>query len=70
MKAERYKLPTLNLHARNLYGTIRYFPNCDLSRAFVRIGGKSTLTLVDINTLKRAGFSFRVHDEKGGICEV
>lgn len=68
--AEKYKLPTLQLYARNLYGTIRYFPNCDLSRAFVKICGKSTLTLVDINTLKKAGFSFRVHDEKGGVSEV
>jgi hypothetical protein len=63
------KLPELELYLRNLYGTPRYFPNCKLSRAFVKIKGKDTLMPADIKTLQDAGFTFRIYNEKGNVVD-
>ena len=49
---------TLHLLKRTAYGTTRFYPNCKLSRAIVRIGKKPTLTEVDIISLAAAGLSF------------
>lgn len=62
-------LPPFELSAKNLYGTVRYFPMCDLSRAICTVRGKNnkTLLLEHINTLNAAGFSFRITDWNGKV---
>lgn len=63
-------LPPLDLYSRNLYGTIRYFPNCKLSTAICKVRGKKTLLEKDIETLNGAGFPFVIYDEKGEMLKI
>ena len=60
----------LELFARNLYGTTRYFPSCKVSEALCKVRGRKTLLLEDINTLNAAGFRFNIYDEKGEKTEL
>lgn len=65
-------LPTLQLTAKNLHGTVRYFPACPISEAItaVRGQGKKTLLLEHINTLSAAGFPIRITDWRGDVTEL
>lgn len=62
----------LQLKAKNLYGTVRYFPSCDLSRAIASIRGRNnkTLLLEHINTLNAAGIKFTITDWNGQVTEL
>jgi len=66
------QLPPLKITAKNLYGTPRYFPACDLSRAIASIRGRNnkTLLLDHINTLNRAGFKFEITDWNGEVTDL
>lgn len=62
----------LHLKAKNLYGTVRYFPGCDLSRAIASIRGRNnkTLQLEHINVLNAAGIKFAITDWNGEVTEL
>jgi hypothetical protein len=66
------KLPTLILTAKNLHGTVRYFPSCPISEAIVAVRGqgKKTLLLENINALNAAGFPIRITDWRGDVTEL
>lgn len=57
------KLPTLKLYSKNLYGTIRYFPIDDISKAICTIKGSITLQMSDMLTLSKVGFTVLVDDK-------
>jgi len=54
------KLPTLKLTAKNLYGTIRYFPDDPISIAIAQVKGGKTLLVEDLAVLKNAGFEIEI----------
>lgn len=62
----------LKLKVKNLYGTPRYFPDCDMSRAVASIRGRNnkTLLLEHINALNAAGFKFHITDWNGNVMEL
>lgn len=64
------KIKPLQLFVRNLYGTPRYFPECNISRAICKVRGRKTLLLEDINVLNAVGFPFEIYDEKGDKTEL
>jgi alpha-beta hydrolase superfamily lysophospholipase len=65
-------MPKLELTAKNLHGTIRYFPACPVSEAIVAVRGqgKKTLLLEHINALNAAGFPIAITDWRGEITEL
>lgn len=62
----------LHLTIKNLYGTPRYFPACEQSKAIASIRGRNnkTLLLEHINALNAAGFKFVITDWNGKVTEL
>jgi hypothetical protein len=60
----------LEIYSKNLYGTIRHYPNCKLSQALASIMGRKTFFDSDIETLRKAGFGFSVYNMKGDVIEL
>lgn len=69
---EHAQIAPLKINVKNLYGTPRYFPACELSRAIASIRGRNnkTLLLEHINTLNAAGFKFEITDWNGDVMEL
>ena len=55
----------LETYSKNLYGTIRIFPNCPTSKELVKITGRKTFFPDDLVILYNAGFDIVVYDEQG-----
>lgn len=62
----------LHIKVKSIYGTPRYFPDCDLSKAITSIRGRNnkTLLLEHINTLSAAGFKFEITDKDGVVTHL
>lgn len=46
----------IKINTKNLYGTIRYFPDCQFSRMLAAIKGRATLAPEDVTILEGHGY--------------
>lgn len=53
----------LNIRVTKNYGKIVYYPNCTISHHFATLLNQSVLTIHDLATIKKIGFTFQFSGE-------
>jgi hypothetical protein len=46
----------ITVEGKSVYGEIKFYPMCDMSRGFAKIAGTKTLTVTVLRQIKAMGF--------------
>lgn len=62
MTSTRQKIATLQIGQKNAYGRTLYYPDCWISKRLIKLTGRPTFTLYDIQILESLGFEMAYID--------